>query len=219
MQISGPGSAMGVAETFDYLNLRIVAAYCCSVHLTAANNSGGQWGFSNTVLIPYELGWRLPCDFRVRTSLGVGIDDATTSPGHNNTAPGVWAPSGNGYYWFDPSVGISWLHAGWNLSVNFRYDFPLKNGATDYQSGQQLSLEYTAAYTWRKWTFGVGAAEQYQTTGDTQNGAPVSNSREALWTVGPMLATISVLAVWRCFTTLRLTPRTITGAHLPASVS
>ena len=85
-------------------------------------------------------------------------------PGSANTA-GV-APAGNGTYMFTPEVGISWLHAGWNISAEFFYTFQTKNNDTQYQSGDQIAVDYTVTYTCKKWTFGAGVAEENQLYND-----------------------------------------------------
>ena len=43
---------------------------------------------------------------------------------------GIYAESGNGYYTFTPTVGISWLHAGWNISADIIYTIATKDTDT-----------------------------------------------------------------------------------------
>ena len=176
----GGDYAMAIAQPFDYTNLRVQIS-------PGVYSSGAQWGMYNTILVPYQLSWRLPCDFHIMTGLGIALNDPTSSPATAGTlGPGSFAPSGVGTYTFDPTLGISWLHAGWNLSVDFHYAFQTKDSGTDYQSGQQIGVDYTATYTWRKWTFGVGVAEINQTTTDSQYGINIPDSKANVWAAGPI---------------------------------
>lgn len=180
----GADYAMAIAQPFDYTNLRLQGSTFGFPQGVAS--AGALWGTYNTILIPYQLSWKLPCDFRIMTGLGIALDDGTSSPG-TSLGPGSFAQSANGYYTFEPTLGLSWLHAGWNLSVDFHYAFNTKDNATDYQSGQQLAIDYTATYTCGKWTFGVGAAQETQTTKDTIEGIDISDSRANVWTIGPIV--------------------------------
>ena len=180
----GADYGVAIAQPFDYTVLR-------TGFPPGAGTAGAQWGIFNTIFIPYILSWRLPCDFHVKTAFAVAVDDSTTSPGSSNSA-GV-AASGNGTYMFTPQVGISWLHAGWNVSAEFFYSFQTENNTTHYQSGDQFAADYTVAYTCGKWTFGVGAAEENQLFNDQWTpvvGGPMvtrGNSIAWAWSAGPLV--------------------------------
>ncbi len=174
----GADYGLAIAQPFDYTNLRIGVP-------PGSVGAGDQWGTFNTILVPFILSWRLPCDFHVKTAFAVALDDATTHPGSPDTD--FVAPSGNGTYMFTPEVGISWLHAGWNLSAEFFYTFQTKNTDTQYQSGDQIAVDYTVAYTCGKWTFGAGVAEENQLYNDSQFGVTLPNSKALTWTAGPII--------------------------------
>jgi len=180
----GADYAMAIAEPFDYTNLRVGNA-------AAGYASGAQWGMFNTILIPYELSWKLPCDWFIKTGLGIALNDGSNNPATLDTLKGgafdTFAASSNGYYWFEPTLGVSWLHNGWNVSADFHYSFPLKDSGTSYQSGQQMAIDYTVTKTCGKWTFGVGAAEETQTTSDSSHGTTISDSKANAWTLGPIV--------------------------------
>jgi hypothetical protein len=182
----GADYGVAIAEPFDYVNLMS--------HPFGAGGpqvSGSQWGAFNTILVPYILSWKIPCDFRVKTALAIGIDDGTTAKGDDSidNAATPTAPSSNGYYSFTPEVGISWLHAGWNASIEMFYTFGLKNDnfMGGYQSGNQFAADYTLTYTCGKWTFGAGAAQEQQLFNDTIAGVDTGNTMARLWTAGPIL--------------------------------
>ncbi len=148
--------------------------------------TGAQWGAYNTVLVPVILSWKLPCDFRVKAAFDVGLDDATTAPGDSQSG-GPYAQSGNGYYSFTPNIGISWLHAGWNVSADFFYTWALKNDTTDYQSADEFAADYTITYTWKKWTFGLGAAQENQVGNDSQGGITLPGTKVSNYSLGPIV--------------------------------
>ncbi len=184
----GADYAMAIAQPFDYMNLRIQSPTTGGPPGSHEFVGNANWGTFNTVLVPYELSWKLPCDFHIATGLGISLDDAMSSPGMTSIGPaGTYAGNGNGFYTFQPSVGLSWLHAGWNLSASFHYAFNLENDATHYQSGDQIAVDYTATYTCGKWTFGGGAFEETQVTSDSQFGQTISDSKADVWGAGPIV--------------------------------
>ena len=122
------------------------------------------------------------------TGLGIALNDPSNGPATVDTlGPGAFGPSGNSTYTFEPTLGLSWLHAGWNLSVDLHYGFQTKDSGTDYQSGQELAIDYTVTYTWGKWTFGAGVAEENQTTVDSRHGIDIPDSKANAWTAGPIV--------------------------------
>lgn len=181
----GADYSMIISQPFSYTNMRIQGETAKKMGLNANNNSGSLWGTYGTILLPYQLSWRLPCGFSVSTGLAITMKDASTNFG--NVDPGVYAPNGNNTWAFEPSVGLSWLHGGWNLSAALYYAFQTEDPATDYQSGQQFAADYTASYNYEKWAFGIGAAQEYQTTKDKQYGSTLPNSTATAWTMGPIL--------------------------------
>jgi len=182
----GADYGVAIAEPFDYVNLMTHPGGPGTFQV-----GGSQWGTFNTIILPYILSWKLPCDFRVKTALAIGIADATSSKSDSwiaeQTEP--TAPSGNGYWSFTPEVGISWLHAGWNLSAEFFYTFGLKNDSFQggYQSGNQFAADYTLTYTCGKWTFGAGAAQEQQVFNDSNALGTIGDSMARLWTAGPII--------------------------------
>ncbi len=185
--------AMAIAQPFDYMNLRLQSATPNPPHTFIGN---ANWGTFNTVLVPYILSWKLPCDLHLGTGLGISLQDAMSSPGVNSVGQNTpFAGNGNGFYTFQPSLGLSWLHAGWNLGASFHYAFNLENPMTQYTSGDQIAVDYTATYTCGKWTFGFGAFEETQVTSDS-GPSPTGNvnrivnlpdSKANVWGGGPIV--------------------------------
>ena len=177
----GADYGMAIAQPVDLMNLRIQLPSPPGAPNKFTGNA--NWGTFGTVLVPYDLSWKLPCDFHVKTGLGITLNDTTAGP---QAAPIAtpFAPNGNKYYTFQPSLGLSWLHGGWNFSASFHYAFNLEDQTTHYWSGQQLAVDYTAAYVWGKWTFGVGAYEETQVTDDSSFGVNLPDSKANIWGAG-----------------------------------
>jgi len=168
--ILGAKYGVAIAQPFDYTNSPGIASALSGGVSNSAN--GGNWGTYNTVIVPYILSWSLPYDLHVATNLSVYIPDASTSPynqtlKHDMTNGGL--PSGNGYWAFEPGVGISWLHDGWNVSADLHLSLPLENESTHYTSAPEFWADYTIAKTIGKWTIGLGAYEENQTGQDKDN--------------------------------------------------
>jgi len=183
----GADYGVAIAEPFDYVNLMTHPAFSAP----GVQQSGSQWGAFNTIVLPYILSWKLPCDFRVKTALAIAFDDASSAKSDTWLAQQAnpTAPSGNGYYSFTPEIGISWLHAGWNASIEMFYTLGLKNDSLEggFQSGNQFAADYTLTYTCGKWTFGGGAAQEQQVFNDSNQFGTIGNSMARLWTAGPIV--------------------------------
>lgn len=190
----GADYAFAVAQPFDYTSVTIPG--------DGVNAGGSQGGLYNTVIVPFILSWKLPYHFHIAPSLGIYLNDGTSAPSDSALAPGLIsrghnglleAASSNGYYTFEPGVGITWMFAGWNLSADFHVDFNLKNQDTGYLSGNEFWADYTATKTIGKWTFGVGAYQQNQFTNDKLHGDVVDvagygkGKKDANFGIGPIL--------------------------------
>lgn len=185
----GADYAVGIAQPIVYTNLQVT-------DYPGVGLAGNNWGTFNTILVPYILSWKLPCDFRIKTALSIGLDDGSSTLkdsllGGNALKP-FMAPSANNYYDFIPEIGISWLHNGWNLSADFFFAFPLAADHTlayplGYQSGNQFAADYTVTKTCGKWTFGLGAAQYNQMNNDSYGGVSIPGSCTTMYTMGPII--------------------------------
>jgi hypothetical protein len=188
IKVLGADYAVAIAQPFDYLDMS-GGPY---------KNDNGHTGTYNTVLIPGQLSWALPMDFHVKTGLSVYVDDPSSSPAH--PAPNGGVGSGNSFWTFSPELGLSWLHDGWNLSADMRYDYNLEDDTTHYNSGNMFDVDYTVTKTIGKWTAGIGAFEQNQLEKDKSNGATVANSTQENYGIGPIagynFGPVDVMATW-----------------------
>jgi hypothetical protein len=176
LKFLGADYAVAVAQPFDY-----TSTFANSV--PSAGN--GHIGSFNTILVPGMLSWALPYDFHVKTSLAVALDDASSSSG-KFAPPNDGAGAGNGFTTFEPGVGVSWLHDGWNLSADMQYDYNLIDSATHYLSGDQIAIDYTATKTFDKWTAGLGAYQENQLERDRLHGVGVADSSRQTYGIGPI---------------------------------
>ncbi|MDE1901810.1 MAG: transporter [Alphaproteobacteria bacterium] len=176
VKVWGADYAVALAQPFDYT----------SVYSNSTASAGnGHVGTYNTVLVPGMLSWALPYDFHVKTGLAIYVDDPSSSPAH--PAPAGGAGAGNSFWTFEPDAALSWLHNGWNLSADMRYDYNLKDESTGYNSGNMIAINYTATKTIGKWTVGAGAYQENQLEKDTLNGATVANSTREAYGAGPIV--------------------------------
>lgn len=182
-QVLGADYAVGIAQPFDYTNLKVPGS--------AALSDNGHWGTYNTILIPGVLSWDLGDGLHLSSGLCVYVDDASSSPASPPSRGGVG--SGNGYWSLQPDLGVSWLKDGWNLSVSAHYAYNFRDSKTDYTSGQELLVDYTATKTLDKWTLGVGAFSQTQLNADSGQGAvakgcPAKDGcKVSLFGIGPLV--------------------------------
>lgn len=173
VKILGAQYAFGIVQPFDHISQNIPGV-----------GSYGAGGFFETVLLPVNLSWTIANDWHVSTGLGVYIPDGTFNP----NKPGGALPSAN-VWAFEPSVGISWLHDGWNASAKFLIDFDGKDQETGYTSGNVFSTDFSLTKTIGKWTLGAGGYLRYQFTDDLQNGIKVApdGNRAEEFGVGPII--------------------------------
>jgi len=156
--ILGGAYSAAIAEPFDFTD----------VH-QAVNSA--HWGTYNTLLIPGQLAWELPNDFHVKAGLTVYLNDASSYPGHPDSGAPNGVGSGNGYWTFQPDLGVSWMRNGWDFSVNFHYAANLENPATHYQSGDQVAIDYTVMKAIGQWSLGLGGYTENQIMADSGAGA------------------------------------------------
>lgn len=174
IKIFGGDYAVAIAQPFDFTSFGPT---------NGANNSSGNWGTFNTVLVPGQLSWTFG-DFHVKTGLTVYVADASSTMA--DMWNGHWGrgglPSGVGYWAIQPDLGVSWLHDGWNLSASLHLPIPVSStsgGGGTYHSGVLFQSDYTVTKTINKWTFGLGAYQVNQLNSDTCSGAVAVCPNEA----------------------------------------
>lgn len=199
-QFLGAQYGAAIAQPFEYTLLRVKKDTGSAFNTM----SGAQWGTFNTILVPVILSWKVG-DFHISGAMRVDLNDGTTSTGDSLAAitkngkqvlvspdgKNIYAWTGNDAYIFTPVLGISWLHAGWNISAQFRYSWFTKNNDTDYQSGDEFGADYTVTYTCGRWTLGVGAEQENQLFNDKFNAGhgyrSQPNTMHVNYAMGPII--------------------------------
>lgn len=185
IKILGADYGVAIAQPFDYTNY--------SPLRNSTSSSNGNWGTFNTILVPAILSWSLPNDFHVSAALNVYVDNASSTMSDLNKGKlrNGGLPSGNGFWTFEPSVAVSWLHDGWNLTAHMHLSFNTRSTSTKYHTGTQFTADYTATKTIGKWTFGLGAYQLNQLEDDSGPGAAACKTRRGCraesYGIGPLV--------------------------------
>ena len=96
--------------------------------------------------------------------------------------------SGLNYWTFDTDFAVTYLNeeTGQDYSINFGYNYNTENHATDYQTGQEIHIDYMVNQFLSE-TFAVGVHGFYlnQITGDSGRGATLGDFEAEAAGVGP----------------------------------
>ena len=160
-----------------------------SYHQTDTTGIGGintaSFGFFNTILEPVTLSWQLPHNLFVALGQTFYLPD-----GEFHSAGGVRTQEAlaTGYFTYEPSLAISYLKNGLDLTIDNIYDVNATNHATHYSSGNVFYVDFTAAQSFGRTTLGVIGNITQQTTDDRHDGRIVGNGERIQHVLlGPML--------------------------------
>jgi hypothetical protein len=143
------------------------------------NNSIGdiaRSGLFNTIVSPIMLSWDLPRNLYFGAGLGVYIPNGNSTNPLTNPAGNL---NGNNFWTLEPSLAVSWLHDGWNLSLKLYYDYNFKDRSIDYKSGNVLGTESTISKEIGRWNIGLSSYTQFQITNDTGTAVALLNGAYA----------------------------------------
>lgn len=146
------------------------------------DRSGSSGGLGDMLLAPVLLGWHGPELHQIagiETFVPIGKFDknATVNIGRN-------------YWQVAPSYAVTWMPGRWQLSGKARYGVNSKNTDTDYKSGNELSLEYSAGYgVLPGMVVGINGYVYRQTSNDQQGGLAVNGNgnRGHVNAIGPYI--------------------------------
>lgn len=108
----------------------------------ADQNSSGvesdQFALGDMTISPLNLSWMVAPGVFVQSGISFGLPtgEFSTATGSLNTGTNAFSTG------FD--VGFSYLNDGWNLSAHANYFIYGENPDTDYRSGQELLINWTA---------------------------------------------------------------------------
>jgi hypothetical protein len=118
-------------------------------------------GFADTLWSPLNLSWALGNAWFASVGFGFYAPIGTIS-GANGTS-GIAAP----FWTAEPSVALSYLGNGYNLTAKLAYNINTANPNTKFRSGDQLFLDLTATKTFGKWELGPVGYYHNQVTADS----------------------------------------------------
>ena len=160
-----------------------------SYHQVDASGVGGpktgDFGLFNTILEPLLLSWN------VGNGVSVALGQSIYLPNgefHHAGLTRLQTSYANAFYTYEPSLAITYLKNGWNLTANNIIDVNTKDGQTNYQSGSVYYLDLTAVRTIGKWTLGAIGNYTQQFTNDYHVGVKVGDGNRAEHVMlGPLL--------------------------------
>jgi hypothetical protein len=130
--------------------------------------SGSRTGLADPLVIPARLAWKgetvnQSAVLEIIVPLGAYDVGAKVNTGRN-------------YWQFAPAYALTWRpRPEAALAAKLRYGFNTTNGATQYASGDELTLEYSAGWRFTPAvTLGIQGYFFRQTTDDRLNGEPTS---------------------------------------------
>jgi hypothetical protein len=126
-------------------------------------------GFYNAIVNPAILSWRVAPKLFLGGNMPIYLRSGTWAEGAAiNIANHTWT--------FGPSAALGYLDGGFMASANLEFDLQTENKdfapGLRYQSGNIITIDYTAQQTFGKWTAGIVGFWIYQVEDDKLNGAP-----------------------------------------------
>jgi hypothetical protein len=155
------------------------------------DRSGSRTGLADTAFSPVILGWHSPAYHQT-----VGLDSHLKTGSYDAARP---VNTGRNHDQVAPFYALTWFPlAGAEVNAKFRYAVNSRNKATDYRSGDEASIEFSAGYRMSPAIVaGINGYVYRQTTDDTQNGATVNGNgnRGRVNVLGPYLI-VNPTAKW-----------------------
>ena len=147
--------------------------------------NSNYFGLHDTLFIPIELSWKLgDSGFFVKSGFGFYAPDGTITGANGLSGPG------HPWWTFVPSVIVSYLKDGWNLTAGFYLEADTRNTYTGYQSGDVLHAEFAATRRIGKWTVGPIGYYYGQVTDDRSSAYyhdAINVNRYNVWAAGALV--------------------------------
>ena len=145
--------------------------------MTLLDRSGQHTGLADMSLSPVILGWHSPTYHQT-----VGLDTHLKTGSYD---PAALVNTGRNYYQAAPFYALTWFPRK-DVNAKLRYAVNGRNKATNYHSGNEATLEFSAG--WRaspKLALGLNGYLYRQTTDDKLNGGIVAANRGRVNALGP----------------------------------
>ncbi len=154
-----------------------------NVDVATPGGSDNKFGLGDIIVDPFILGWHRP-PFHV----AAGVDVYLPVGAYDEDD---MANVGRNYWTVEPVLACTYLDRhGIEVSGKLMYDINLENSDTDYESGDELHLDYAVGLHVGKWTVGVGGF-CYEQVGDDKGPAgtvPVDGNKGKQFAWGPQVA-------------------------------
>jgi hypothetical protein len=151
--------------------------------LLPLERGGEHGGLADTAIVPIVLAWHGP-----HVHQALGLDTHVPLGDYDSKRP---VNTGRNYYQAAPFYALTWLDPqGWEASAKLRYAFNSRNHATDYLSGNEATIEFSAGRSFSgSWAAGINGYVYRQTTDDELHGAAVNGNgnRGRVQALGPYL--------------------------------
>ncbi|WP_167737484.1 SphA family protein [Sphingomonas parva] len=131
-----------------------------------------RFTIGDPTIIPVALGWH-GREVHVWASLDIGVPSGSYEVGRANLSRNAWV--------IEPNVAVTWF-AGPDVVVSAKavYNHNFENSETDYNSGEELGVEFAADWSVRPdLAIGVGGFVLEQVSDDEQAGVRISSGNRA----------------------------------------
>jgi len=125
--------------------------------------SASDTALGNIEISPISLSWMVEPGIFVSAGLSVFAPTGSFDP----LAP---ISTGGDFWTLSPSVGFSYLRDGWNASIHANYFTNTKNDTTDYTSGNEILVNFTALKDMGGFSLGPVGYYRKQLSDDVNDG-------------------------------------------------
>lgn len=131
---------------------------------TAFGDSTSESGVGDVILSPLNISWMLQPGIFVQSGISFSLPTGKfdTAPGAVNLGSNASAAA--------IDIGFSYLRDGWNLSAHANYIMYGENDDTNYKSGNEIMLNWTAMKDLGGFSIGPVGYFRKQVTDDENNG-------------------------------------------------
>lgn len=138
------------------------------------------FGLGDVTLIPGVLYWN-------RDNFHVALAEYIVTPTGEYDTDDL-ANKGLNYWTFDTDVTVTYLNekTGQDYSINIGYNYNTENSDTDYQTGEELHIDYMInQFLSESWAVGIHGFYLKQITGDSGDGAVLGDFKAEVAGIGP----------------------------------
>lgn len=189
-------------------DLSVNAVVIAALKMTDYDFLGGKYGFAFVIpTLDTQLDLSIPTPVGTHELSGSkrGIGDIQVSPVivQWKPAPNLWLKSelmvqfptgdydshrtispGTNHWTFQPSLNMTYIYKGFEVSTSTQVNFNTRNDATDYKSGTELQQDFAFGKHFGHWTFGLGGYVYKQLTDDKAPGITDGHKSEVM-ALGP----------------------------------